>query len=736
MKKRIFRLTAIFWVIPNLLHSQSDSMLTRQLDAVIISATKTDEHVLDVGRSVTVIGEEELHNGNYTSLAELLAAKAGVYIIGRDEVPGMTESIFLRGSDNNQTAIYIDGVRINDVSSPDAAPELSELSLSDISRIEIVRGSHSTMYGEAAIGGVIQIYTNAYRKTGWNIYADATGGTFGGKSRFTDEGADAGYAFASGWYAGLALRYKVSCGLDATLDTVTDPAAIKLFDNDDFDQLTTTVKTGYIKKDLNLYALYRRTGQTTGYDKSAYKYHDPYGPFPNTWYDGNNTLDFTRNLLGYGAEDKVNDHLRLRFSGGYSNTLRYVREDSTLLDPPTQTYDHTYFDGTNSGYQLTNELQCILQWPLMKFTAGAGQYGEHMNIQSFYYANGAYGLYESESDLDSLQIHTGIIHLFIQDDLDGSMIGNFWKGFRMLAGLRYDFDNAFGNALSFELNPSWRVHDNTLLYASCSTGYNPPSLYELYSPEPNYISGITRGNSALTPETSVSYEAGAKHAFGEQMFITASVYETVVDHSIEYVYLWDGNKPLDSIGQNYLEDDFRGDTYLNLGTQTVRGLELQFGARIAGIFTLGGNACFLHSELQYKPSDASTEQTGNNHVQLYNSGQFLDQDIHSDALVRRASTANIFLSYALKQRWNFRAGLRYTGSHYDVFYDYALGPYGALNASRIEEYALVDFTVTCKLTKQLVLDLSVKNIFNTSFTEVYGFTTLGRSAFLRLQYAM
>ena len=129
------------------------------LDQVSISTNRMERKVQDAPRMVTVIQAKDLAASQCNSLGELLALQAGANVIGAAQMPGSNQSLFLRGTAAHQTTILIDGVRISDPSTPNGAVDLSEFSLADIERIEIVQGGHSTLYGNGALGGVVNIIT-------------------------------------------------------------------------------------------------------------------------------------------------------------------------------------------------------------------------------------------------------------------------------------------------------------------------------------------------------------------------------------------------------------------------------------------------------------------------------------------------------------------------------------------------------------------------------------------------
>ncbi len=126
------------------------------LKPVIVSATLNEQYLSDALASVTVISREEIEKSQSASLADLLLGEAGIEF-GRNGGIGSTTSFFLRGQASKNIAVYVDGVRspVDQV----GAIQITDFPLAQIEKIEILRGNASALYGDAAIGGVINIYT-------------------------------------------------------------------------------------------------------------------------------------------------------------------------------------------------------------------------------------------------------------------------------------------------------------------------------------------------------------------------------------------------------------------------------------------------------------------------------------------------------------------------------------------------------------------------------------------------
>jgi outer membrane receptor for ferrienterochelin and colicin len=278
------------------------------------------------------------------------------------------------------------------------------------------------------------------------------------------------------------------------------------------------------------------------------------------------------------------------------------------------------------------------------------------------------------------------------------------------------------------------------LYYTFSTGYNAPSLYQLYDAtryytwDTQFTTGLTRGNRNLDPETSTTNEIGFKQKINN-VYLSASYFHTVVENVIEYVYLWDKNVPVNTLGTGF-SDDFRGDTYLNAGTMITDGVELGISSKLSDKFIVSGNVMLMNGKLKYSPENIDVSQTGGNHVQMYNAGAFLNKDVKVLGLSRRPSTANLSLTYFPIKVVSLRADLRYVGSRGDVYYESSLGPYGALGTVSVQQYTLLDLSLNFKIWKEVSAGFKVGNITDEKYAEINGFTTKGRSYYLNIRYSL
>lgn len=701
--------------------AQQDSAKVYQFKEVIVTATRTEKNPVDVGRSVTVISSDRLRNSMYQTVAEALSQQDGIYIVGTGQNMGAFQSLFMRGAGSNQTAILVDDIRITDPSSTNNALDISELSFAGVDRVELVRGSHSTLYGSSAIGGVMNIITQKNRTPGLHADAEMRSGVFGKGTSLFSENLFLNYTHPAGLYFNAEISNATVKGLDATVDTVTNPNAFKNRDTDGFAKQDVVGKIGFKDDAFDFYASYKRTYQKADLDKSAYRDDDNY------------TIDFKRNLFTYGAAYQVSEHVNVKYVGGFSDMQRYAVDDSSIVDRAGNN-DHTFSDGTYKGTMATNELQATFRIKGFDAVIGAGLYKETMTSKTYFYTRSSYGVYESHTDLDALGLEAQTKNVFAHVDANGALVSDELSRIALAAGVRSNSHSAFGSNTTFEINPSVKVADNALLFASYSTGFNAPSLYQLFAPSADYTSGITRGNKNLQPETSSSYEIGFKQSLGGSTFFTVSYFNTVVKNAIEFVYLWDKNVPVASLGNDWMRNDYRGDTYLNIGKQTTKGFEFSFTSIVNEQISFSGNMSILNGVLNYSPSDIDNAHTGGNHVQSYNNGAFINKELESLGLTRRPNTANFSFHYKPLVNLTLRLDARYAGARDDIYYDSRRGPYGALGTIPVSDYVLIDISQRYVVDNHFSISARVENVFDLRYAEINGFSTRGRGLYLSLKY--
>ncbi len=124
-------------------------------NVVVVTATRTPAPTTTVGSSVDVIDRAAIEASEAPKAVDLLRNVSGLAVMRSGDIGGIT-SLFTRGGESDYTKILVDGIPVNQ---PGGAYDLSHLATDNISRIEIVRGPQSALFGSDAIAGVVQVFT-------------------------------------------------------------------------------------------------------------------------------------------------------------------------------------------------------------------------------------------------------------------------------------------------------------------------------------------------------------------------------------------------------------------------------------------------------------------------------------------------------------------------------------------------------------------------------------------------
>lgn len=126
------------------------------LKEMVVTATRVEQSLTDVVADVSVIDRDTIERSGAVALADVLVRVPGLSM-ARNGGLASTTSVFVRGAESRFTAVFVDGVRIDSQSTGGASWQ--NIPLSQVERIEVVRGPAAAVYGSDALGGVIQIFT-------------------------------------------------------------------------------------------------------------------------------------------------------------------------------------------------------------------------------------------------------------------------------------------------------------------------------------------------------------------------------------------------------------------------------------------------------------------------------------------------------------------------------------------------------------------------------------------------
>jgi vitamin B12 transporter len=534
--------------VPPVAEQPANGMVTE----VVVTANRTPVHLDQVGQSVTVLNQRAIELSQTTTVTELLSQTPGVTFV-RNGGAGKTTSLFIRGAEAGQTVVLIDGVRLNDPSSPDTGASLSDIVSGNIERIEVLRGAQSTLYGSQAIGGVINIITATPARP-LEVYGQAEAGSFKTSDLRSAVGGADGRLI---WRAGA--NYFTTKGVSAYAPGT---------ERDGYHNTSLHGKLGYAFSDhvsLDLRAFYTR----------GYNDFDNFNADGPVW--GINKQLLTYAGLNFGLFD---DRLKNRVS--YSNTditrVNYDRSPARTAQPVT-------FDaaGKSDRYEYQGTFKASDIW---RGVFGVEYQKDHMRTAS---PTVAVPRPASTRASDSTQGY----YLQVQ--------GEVLEGLMLTGGVRYEDQSVFGGHTVGSAAAAYSINNGeTVFRASWGQGFKAPSLYQLYS---DY------GNLGLNPEEAESWDIGFEHHLMAGISVSAVYFSRDTTNLIQF------NSCTSATASNPLCAAPRTGFYSNVGRVHAEGEE--FGASASsGPFSASLNYTHLrainttrgdpnrHKRLVRRPNDA------------------------------------------------------------------------------------------------------------------------------------
>ncbi len=151
---------ALFLTAPSLAQQavNGPSKEKSEIDRIVVEGSRLNQTAAEIGSSVSIITAADIDALGYDFALDALAAAPGVTVNANGAFGG-SATVRIRGAASEQTLVLVDGVVVNDPSTPGGGFDFARFDTENIERIEVLKGPHSTLWGGDAIGGVVSIVT-------------------------------------------------------------------------------------------------------------------------------------------------------------------------------------------------------------------------------------------------------------------------------------------------------------------------------------------------------------------------------------------------------------------------------------------------------------------------------------------------------------------------------------------------------------------------------------------------
>jgi len=457
-----------------------------QFDQLIISANKYSQDIKKVAASSYVLDQQIFSEKNLKQIDDALRYVLGVTMTA-DQLSIRGSSGYSRGA-GTRVLVTMDGIPIY---SPDAGDIVWELiPVSEIGRVEIIKGSASSLYGSSAIGGVVNILSKEISSNPVT-YIKLQGGIYSNPSHKEWKWTNKTLSFNSQTVSHSRSMGKLS--LSVSLTRFEDYS----YRQNDFQlRFAGFLKANYhFSKSTSLALL--GTGYTR--DKETFNYWQNIGrALSPPSEDLGQTTDSDRTIVGLTLNHIFNKDFSVSFIP--SAYISYWKDDS---ESSNNSDSKLYRSELRTNYNISKELKLVSGTEVQSSKVSSNIFGRRTS----------YG-----------------VGVYTQSDYKAT------EGLNLSLGVRYDFNQLEELESSQSLSPkfgfTYQLNSGTILRGLFAKGFRAPSLAEAFTS--TTTSGITvKPNPNIKSETSYSMEVGVNHIFNENISIDLSLFNNEYYDMIE-----------------------------------------------------------------------------------------------------------------------------------------------------------------------------------------------------------
>ena len=422
-------------------------------EQVVVIATKTPKKLIDIGSSVTLLDQDTIRESQKISVYDLLRQVPGV-TLSRTGGIGTVSTLRIRGAEAGHTLVLIDGVKINDLSTPAGEFNFANLTTADIERIEVLRGPASTLYGSDAIGGVVNIITKQPDRP-FSLGGFLEGGSFGSVNGGLSLGVQQGRFSGKVSLGGVRTEGISAADEDAGNSEQDGFRTLSILSNLNFDVTDTLTLTGFFR-----YA-------------DSHAEFDAFDFFSFTFIDGDGVTD-TEDLQGaVGANwSALDGKLESSAKVSWSSVDRL---DTEFGGPSFASTSRNRTIDILSAYHALDQVTLVLGGQFQKNEITTEVFGFFASTLS------------GTADINSL---------FAEAEVSPA------ENLHLTFGVRHDDHQRFGGHTTFRITANYHVPGaGTILRANWGEGFKAPTLFQLFS---------SFGDPGMRPEQSQGWEVGAE----------------------------------------------------------------------------------------------------------------------------------------------------------------------------------------------------------------------------------
>lgn len=519
----------------------AEELETYDATEYIVTATRTPLEKKEVPVSVEVIHKEELEQTGAVTVRDAL--KSSTSIIIQDGGGGHGDNFTIRGGATDDILFLINGRRVageNAYTNGSGNTRiLDRINLSNVERIEIVRGQAGALYGSDAQAGVINIITKKSEKPGFTV-----GFTTGSRS------------MSNYWHFDTGRDGKVSATFDMNFSELRNFDGKAGVGFSEGPQQSFTLDADYQMDEdnkLNLYLDWNKQDLNYLVDYSSY------GAEVAKSYSESDRK--TAALTWNGKNENSNYMVGLTYSRIDRDS---VGNELNMTNPYAISVDR---NSSNRDYEM---------WLLEARDSIETSANNKLTFGAEYRYNEGSAYVESGGTDDTKQYA-----IYVQDE---------WRisdKLLVIPSVRYDHHDSFGSHTSPNLGVTYFIADNSRFKANYGSAYRAPSIDELYGTFDHMGMFTFYGNPDLKPEKTKGFEVSYEHEFDQDTSAKLTYFRNEKEDAISYVNT--DTKASGLWGYMGIYDK----VFVNIDSTTNQGVEFEFKRNLGNGLTFTGSYAWL-----------------------------------------------------------------------------------------------------------------------------------------------